>query len=88
MFDYKLRFTDQAQADSALAQYEDDLHNVAIVKIGTMYEHTETDQTDEEGFPIFNSVALDGYHVDVRSRYEINFEGFIVTPQNIRHEIA
>lgn len=79
-FDYYLRFDSEQAANDALSQYVDDVENVAIDTIGTLYDSVATDQKDAEGNVIYDSVAKDGFHVNVRSRYEINFAKAAVDP--------
>lgn len=73
MHRYYLRFADKAHADSIIADFKDDVINVAVDEIGTLYDQVATDQTDAEGNVIYESIQKDGYHVNVISRYEIAF---------------
>lgn len=81
MHRYYLRFADKAHADSIIANLKDDVMNVAVDEIGTLYDQVATDQTDDDGEVIYESVPKDGYHVNVISRYEIAFDPeLIVNP--------
>jgi hypothetical protein len=81
MHRYYLRFSDKAHADSIIADFKDDVINVAVDEIGTLFDSVATDQTDAEGNVIYESIAKDGYHVNVISRYEIAFDpGLVVNP--------
>lgn len=78
MHRYYLRFADKAHADSIIADFKDDVVNVAVDEIGTLYDQVETDQVDVEGNVIYESIQKDGYHVNVISRYEITFDPELV----------
>lgn len=81
MYRYYLRFTDKEHADLLIAGFKEDVMNVAVDEIGILYDQVATDQVDEDGNTIYQSIAKDGYHVNVISRYEIKFdESLIVNP--------
>ncbi|WP_151820061.1 hypothetical protein [Acinetobacter soli] len=81
MHRYYLRFADKAHADSIIADFKDDVMNVAVDEIGTLFDSVATDQTDDDGEVIYESIPKDGYHVNVISRYEIAFNPeLIVNP--------
>lgn len=78
MHRYYLRFADKAHADSIIADFKDDVMNVAVDEIGTLFDSVATDQTDDDGEVIYESIPKDGYHVNVISRYEIAFDPELV----------
>ncbi|MBO3640306.1 hypothetical protein [Acinetobacter soli] len=78
MHRYYLRFADKAHADSIIADFKDDVMNVAVDEIGTLYDQVATDQTGDDGEVIYESIPKDGYHVNVISRYEIAFDPELV----------
>ena len=78
MHRYYLRFTDKAHADSIIASLKDDVINVAVDEIGTLFDSVATDQIGEDGEVIYESIPKDGYHVNVISRYEIAFDPELV----------
>lgn len=78
MHRYYLRFADEAHADSIIAEFKNDVMNVAVDEIGTLYDQVETGQIGEDGEILYESIAKDGYHVNVISRYEIAFDPEIV----------
>lgn len=78
MHRYYLRFADKAHADSIIANFKDDVINVAVDEIGTLYDQVATDQTGDDGEVIYESIQKDGYHVNVISRYEIAFDPELV----------
>ncbi|WOQ37668.1 hypothetical protein [Acinetobacter soli] len=81
MHRYYLRFADKAHADSIIADFKNDVINVAVDEIGTLYDQVETGQIDEDGEVLYESIPKDGYHVNVISRYEIEFDPeLIVNP--------
>ncbi|WP_149930739.1 hypothetical protein [Acinetobacter soli] len=81
MHRYYLRFADKAHADSIISDFKDDVMNVAVDEIGTLYDQVATDQTGDDGEVIYESIPKDGYHVNVISRYEIAFDPeLIVNP--------
>ncbi|WP_334420872.1 hypothetical protein [Acinetobacter soli] len=81
MHRYYLRFADKAHADSIIASLKVDVINVAVDEIGTLFDSVATDQTDDDGEVIYESIQKDGYHVNVISRYEIAFDSeLIVNP--------
>lgn len=78
MHRYYLRFADKAHADSIIADFKDDVINVAVDEIGTLYDQVAADQTGDDGEVIYESIQKDGYHVNVISRYEIAFDPELV----------
>lgn len=81
MHRYYLRFADKAHADSIISEFKDDVMNVAVDEIGTLYDQVETGQIGEDGEVLYESIPKDGYHVNVISRYEIAFDPeLIVNP--------
>ncbi|WP_151791362.1 hypothetical protein [Acinetobacter soli] len=78
MHRYYLRFADKAHADSIIADFKDDVMNVAVDEIGTLYDQVETGQIGEDGEVLYESIPKDGYHVNVISRYEIAFDPDLV----------
>lgn len=83
MFKYYLRFTDKAHADSVVTDFKDDVINVAIDEIGTLYDQVQTDQVDQDGNVRYSSIPKDGYFVNVISRYEIAFDSELVVNPSI-----
>jgi hypothetical protein len=88
--DYMLKFEDQQEAETMLTQ-AGLLHEVEGVVmptygstvdiIGTIWKPDGTFTTNDDGFKIPNSSALDGYHVNVRATGEIQIlEPYKVTP--------
>lgn len=81
MYRYYLRFTDKEHADTVILGFKDDVMNVAVDEVGILYDQVVTDQTDEDDNVNYQSIAKDGYYVNVLSRYEIEFdESLIVNP--------
>mgnify|MGYP003353203141 CR=1 FL=1 len=78
MHRYYLRFADKAHADSIIAEFKDDVMNVAVDEIGTLFDSVATDQVGEDGEVLYKPIAKDGYHVNVISRYEIAFDPELV----------
>lgn len=78
MHRYYLRFADKAHADSVIADFKDDVINVAVDEIGVLFDSVATDQVGEDGEVLYESIAKDGYHVNVISRYEIAFDPELV----------
>ncbi|MGZ7881836.1 hypothetical protein [Acinetobacter soli] len=83
MFKYYLRFTDKAHADSVVTDFKDDVINVAIDEIGTLYDQVQTDQVDQEGNVIYSPIPKDGYFINVISRYEISFNPELVVNPSV-----
>ncbi len=100
MYDYHLKFANEAEADSILyaeqtneaeadsilytGQADDPPTKVPkyalIDVIGVLYEHTGKTLNTEEGY-IPETVAIDGWHVNVRCHEEVEeFAPYIVTP--------
>lgn len=96
MFDYRLKFNDEAQAKSILYRKEGvveaneelgieanegyDVPNYDMIDIIGAI-YKPTGETDEEGNPVMADVG--GYHVNVRHSAEVDtLNDFIVTPQN------
>lgn len=78
MHRYYLRFADKAHADSVIAEFKDDVMNAAVDEIGTLFDSVATDQVGDDGKVLYESIAKDGYHVNVISRYEIAFDQELV----------
>lgn len=88
--DYMLKFETKEEAETVLKEaglmqeVEGRLvpsygSNVDI--IGTIWKPDGTSTTTEEGYPMPNMVALDGYHVNVRASAEIQtLDPYKVTP--------
>ncbi len=82
MHRYYLRFVDKAHADSVISNYKNDVMNVAIYVIGTIYEQIATDRVDDDKNVIYEPVAKDGYHINIISRFEIEFDkSVMVAPE-------
>lgn len=85
MHRYYLRFSNKAHADSVIKDFKDDVINVAIDEIGTLFDLVATDQIDAEDNIVYESIPKDGYHVNVISRSEIDFDPeILVSPEHPR----
>ncbi len=80
MYDYHLKFADEAEALSVLFDGETPkFRNIDV--IGVIYEHTGKTLNTEEGY-IPETVPMDGWHVNVRHPEEVEeFAPYIVTPE-------
>lgn len=88
--DYMLKFETKEQAETVLKEIGlmQEMEGVVVPTfgsnvdvIGTIWKPTGTSTTTEEGFPIPDMVALDGYHVNVRAVGEIQaLDSYKVTP--------
>ena len=75
--DYYLKFNDAAEAASvigtvAVPNQPDTLHRSGcdISIIGTMHTQTGNILTDADGMEYYETVPIDGYHVNMRCREE------------------
>lgn len=87
-FEYKLRFTNETEANNAISLATEGvkpyLYDVKVIGIHTDYGdyNEETEQYD-------TVVVFEGWHVDVVSSVELSFDAaFIVEPKNPIHEFA
>lgn len=82
LFDYYLKFDSQEQANSVIDPYRSDVMNVAIDELGTLYDSVDTGEIDEYEQPIITHTPKEGYYVNVRSRYEIDFGSYEIFPDS------
>lgn len=84
MFDYFLKFESETDAKAWIELHQDP-KNVAIDDIGTLYNSVDTGTFDEDGHAIFMQEPKQGYHVNVRSRFEMTIDEAILpqTPDRV-----
>lgn len=88
--DYMLKFKTKEEAETILKEIGilQEIEGVVMPAfgsnvdvIGTIWKPDGTSTTTEQGFPLPNMVALDGYHVNVRATNQIpGLEQYKVTP--------
>lgn len=89
MFDYRLRFDDEQQANDAIGQVTNDLHPGQYVRydIGQI-KHYEYDESTPDTEPVVTIVS-DKWHVDLRLRTENKaLEKYQVFPDESVHQFS
>jgi hypothetical protein len=77
---YKLKFTDKQQAENALK----DITSEATVHVGKIVDIEGT--YDDDGNEVTPPTFIDGWHVDIMIKENIDFGQYEVTPTNPRHK--
>jgi hypothetical protein len=90
---YQLKYTDKEAAQTHLREavvldVENEYTSIthAVVYIGAIVDVAGT--YDEEGNELTPPTFVDGYHVDVMTKVDVDFGAYVVSPSNPRHKFG